>query len=608
MDALKRLFAVASGTVIAIITAIGWLSSALSGAADAALEEVTRVAELQVQAQKATASSLEMLSAKTEHESASAALTLSETSELFILAQRNLFEPEGVIAAMLYAWEGSDARHEAQSALKKRLKRLAEKTRELARAKTDLDKLFTASAIRAQTRAELFVDLNHLITWHRAVIDRAVRIVSMIQILMVPVVAATLFALWRFLLKPSRLREDAAVAKLRESEAWALDLAKSASAANDAKSQFLAVMSHELRTPMNGVLGMAEVLDDEIKEKGQRELLAVLRESGEALKRVLGDLLDFTRLEVGRMQFENEPFDPEKLANHVASTLAPVARNKGLDVRIDVSGLGKYQFLGDQHRIQQVLGNIMSNAIKFTDTGLIDLRFWSESDERLVFEVSDTGVGMTELQQAHIFDWFTQGDASTARKYGGTGLGMSIVKRLVDAMAGSVDISSRIGEGTTVRVTLPLARATSLKEAQGLIDKSLRLPKGLSVLIVDDIPTNLMLLEMMLRSFGAQPRMASSGREAIESCESKAFDLILLDISMPDIDGVEALTAIRELETEKGRKKTPAVAVTASVMEHQVVAFMDAGFDDFVAKPVNALALHQAISRHVSIDHRKHAA
>ncbi|MEM7213759.1 MAG: histidine kinase dimerization/phospho-acceptor domain-containing protein, partial [Pseudomonadota bacterium] len=421
MDALRKRFALASVILLCILGAMGWFTSTMSLVAETALREVTRSAQLQVRAQRALVISLELLASESEQTASSARLRLAESSRFFKAEQENCFTLNGFIARQIYGWEATPVRRGAVDALSKRLRLLGRKTAELASAETELDRIFALSAIRAQVRSDLFVDLEAVISWHRSVVALAMRIVEIFQIIMIPVVALTLLSVWAFLIRPSRIRERKALARLKESEAWALDLAKSASAANDAKSEFLATMSHELRTPMNGVLGITDALDDEINDPDQKELLQVLRSSSQSLMQILDGLLDFTRLDVGKVQFETAPFHPRDVAKRAERAHRPLAQSKGLSFFLDLSGLQDVELLGDVHRLDQIITNVLSNAIKFTEQGEVRLSMRIEADGHLTIEISDTGIGMSEDQLNRVFDWFTQADSSTARKFGGTG-------------------------------------------------------------------------------------------------------------------------------------------------------------------------------------------
>ena len=596
-DGLRRLFVIASVILLAIVGGIFWVNHQFSVAAESALEKVNRIAELQVQAQRASALTQQFLNAANPQEERAAGLALEEVSAFFGEAQSLSFAPTGAVCQWLYDYLSTPARQDAYDNLADRLALLAKKTRQLTMDETRLDQEFTASAISALTRADLFIDLDILIQWHRSVLTAAIRLVEVVQILAVPAIAWTLLSLWRFLVKPLRDRETAARKKLRESEGKALELAEEAAAASKAKSEFLATMSHEIRTPMHGVLGLVEVLNASIDDPKHRRTLTALRESGETLMQILNDVLDLTKIEEGKLQMEAIEFAPSALAPKIETLFAPAAQSKGVDLYVECNRFGEALRVGDPNRVMQILHNVVGNAIKFTEQGSVHVRIASAADAPVVIDVIDTGIGMTDAQIETIFEGFQQADSSTARRFGGTGLGMSIVKRLVDAMGGQIAIESRIGRGTKVQISLPLESAARTFDRHGDRSAIGTIPPDLRVLAADDIDTNRLVIEKMLEMIGLDPVMANGGEEAIEACARERFDLLLLDISMPGIDGIEALHTIREDERRRGLDRTPAIAVTANVLSHQVNAYMEEGFDDHLAKPIDVKELKAIMMR-----------
>ena len=364
-----------------------------------------------------------------------------------------------------------------------------------------------------------------------------------------------------------------------------------AEAASDAKSRFLATMSHEIRTPMNGILGLVDLLAEGVAEPGQRRLVADVQEAGETLLAILNDVLDFSKIEAGRMTLEAIAFDPAGLARRVERLHGPSARERGLDLRIE-AGEGPHR-RGDPTRLMQVLGNLASNAIKFTEAGSVVVRARNPADGPLVLEVEDTGIGMSESEAAWAFERFAQADGSVTRRFGGTGLGLSIVRGLVEGMGGRVALDSASGRGTRVTATLPLEPCAPAG-APGLGPGPGAGLAGLSVLAADDNAANRRVLSRLLDRLGAASVIAGSGAEAVASARSGRFDLLLLDIAMPGMDGVEALGRIREGERAAGRAPAPALAVTANVMEDQVAGYLAAGFDGHLAKPLRLAALAEA--------------
>ncbi len=374
----------------------------------------------------------------------------------------------------------------------------------------------------------------------------------------------------------------------------ALKLAQTrAEAANRAKSQFLANMSHEIRTPLNGVIGMASLLAEAAHGPEERRMAEAIRDSGNALLTILNDVLDFSKIEAGRLELELAEVRPAELGRQVASLHRLKAREKGIALDVEVLPGAGTPRLGDGHRILQILHNLVGNAVKFTETGRVTVRIGGEASGPLEIEVRDSGIGMTEAQVQRVFEEFTQADSSTSRRFGGTGLGLSITRSLVTMMGGRIEIESRIGIGTTARVTLPLPAIpsdarTPAPPAPAAPD---RLRPGLHVLIADDNATNRLVLTSMLRRLGVAATAVAGGREAVEAAAAGDFDAVLLDIAMPGLNGIEALAAIRAAEQAAGRAPVPALAVTANAMRHQVEEYLAAGFHRHLGKPISLAEL-----------------
>ncbi|ADG09209.1 hybrid sensor histidine kinase/response regulator [Caulobacter segnis] len=378
-----------------------------------------------------------------------------------------------------------------------------------------------------------------------------------------------------------------------------------ANTANVLKSHFLANMSHEIRTPLNGVLAMAEVMDMDDLKPAQRERLAVIRESGGLLLAVLNDVLDLSKIEAGRLEIQDRPFDIAQLAQSIRESYAPQAREKGLAFEVAVAPEAHGLWRGDVDRLRQILGNLISNALKFTLEGAVAVRFASAEDgSGLRIDVADTGIGIAPEILPRLFDKFVQADSSTTRRFGGSGLGLAICRELAALMGGSIKVQSREGRGSTFTVLVALPREETLTEVHYIDDDEApvvaRAPArkakaALRILAADDNPTNQKVIEAVLAPLGAEVTMVPDGKACVEAWKATKFDIILMDIHMPVMDGIEAARAIRALEAQEGRTRTPIVAVTANALAHQVEDYLAAGMEGHVAKPVEVTKLYGAI-------------
>ena len=361
---------------------------------------------------------------------------------------------------------------------------------------------------------------------------------------------------------------------------------EAAVAANTAKSQFLANMSHEIRTPLTGILGMASLMLDSLPEGEHRARARAIHRSGEALLTILNDLLDMSKIEAGKMLFELHPFDPADLSRGLAPLYGLMANEKGVAFTVETDPEVLTPRLGDPHRVLQVVNNLLSNAIKFTQRGSVLLRIESPPDGPLRIVVRDTGIGMSDAQLARVFAEFEQADSSISRRYGGTGLGMAIASRLVDLMHGHITLHSTLGVGTEFTVVLPLPPA-SLPPALSADAPPAPLPADgpLRALVADDHAINREIMQGFLGQMGFDVVLAEDGLQALRAFRDGNFDVVCLDISMPDMDGITALREIRQHAQATGQHCPPILAFTANAMAHQVDTYLAAGFDAHLAKP-----------------------
>lgn len=362
--------------------------------------------------------------------------------------------------------------------------------------------------------------------------------------------------------------------------------------ASQAKSAFLATLSHELRTPLTAILGMADLLEQDNHPGKGIEHLALIRKAATELGEVLGDALDVARMEDGPLQLNPSPFDIAPVLEDAVRPHRILAEGRGLEVSLQVTGDLSAQRIGDGERLGQVIRHLLSNAVKFTLAGRVLVAVDLSSREQIVITVSDTGIGIAQDQIARAFEPFQQLDDSVARRFAGQGVGLSIARWLVGSMQGRLDLTSTEGEGTTVTVTLPVATVI----AQRPVSDCLSL-EGCSVLVTDDSAANRRILDMMLRKLDANVTLCEDGASTLQLLPTQSFDMLLLDINMPEMDGVELMRQIRKREASLGMTPVPAMAVTANAMPDQVRTYLEAGFNDCLSKPFTLNRLQEKLCK-----------
>lgn len=398
----------------------------------------------------------------------------------------------------------------------------------------------------------------------------------------------------------SPLRVVGSVVDITETKNLEKELIKAKEAAESdvkAKRRFLANISHEIRTPMHAIMGLAEQLSSTDLDEQQRQYAQVINDSSHSLLNIINDVIDISKIEDGKLKIETLDFSVREVFYSCFELFKEAARKKGLRFDIDVDEKLEKNHTGDPSRLRQVLQNIISNAVKFTESGFIEIRCWKGPEALVIFECTDTGIGMNEKMKERLFQDFSQEDDSFERKYGGSGLGLAISNELVNLMNGSIAIQSEKGKGTRVRIEIPFQPAKPLpaKQAESRVTSQDKDLTSVKLLVAEDNRFNQLLIQVMLNNHSISHDIVNNGSEAIEKIQQEHYDILLMDIQMPEMDGLEATRRIRE---KKGIE-LPIIAITANAIEEELKQYLKEGMTDYITKPFDEQMLIDKIREHI---------
>lgn len=374
------------------------------------------------------------------------------------------------------------------------------------------------------------------------------------------------------------------------------------------RANFVASIGHEVRTPLHGVMGLAHVMADNLDDPAQQVRIQTIIESSDVMLHLLDNLLDLSKIEAGKLEIVHAPFRPVDLANKLESIYLDLAERKGLILEVLTSPAARNMRAGDVMRINQILQNLVNNAIKFTEAGKVTVRFNCDPGKPLRVSVSDTGIGMSAESAAKLFKDYVQVDATISHRFGGTGLGLAIVRHLVTSMGGTISVNTVEGTGTEFKVVLPLAEVDEPKtksSSEPILPHDLSrlsVMTGMRVLAVDDVQVNLIVIKAMLTQFGFEVDTARDGVDAVAMVQTGGYSAVFMDISMPRMDGVQAALAIRAAELGGNTPPIPLIAVTANTQPDQIRTYRNSGFDDVICKPIQMGEITRAVRKYVLLD------